>query len=232
MYTREVNGKELELRVSGKLYKDALVMMDRETGTLWTQVNGTALRGPLAGHHLVEVPAMQTTWRVWKRLHPDTLVLRKPTGIRGSSYEDYAADPHRRGLSGTPGDPRLPGKTIIIGIHAGDDAVAVPLSLLEKKQVLEFELKGEPLVVIYSREGQTASVFRASVRGRRLSFRVREQDKQIILEDAETGSQWSPVEGRAVEGPLRGAGLEPVPYLRSYWFAWSAYRPKTRLITA
>ena len=38
MYTRLVDGKELELRVSGKLYKDALVMVDRETGTLWTQV--------------------------------------------------------------------------------------------------------------------------------------------------------------------------------------------------
>ena len=229
MYTRVADGRELELRVSGKLYKDALVMFDRETGTLWTQVDGSALGGPLAGRRLVEVPAMQTSWKVWKRLHPDTLVLRKPATLRGSPYADYFADPGRRGLFGTRGDKRLDGKALIVGVHAGDDAVAVPLSALEKRPVIEVELVGEPLLVFYSREEQTAAVFRATLEGRRLSFRVRKAGKQTFLEDAETGSRWSPLEGRAVEGPLQGKRLEAVPYVRSYWYAWSAYRPRTRL---
>ena len=230
VYTREVNGKEIELRVSGKLYKDALVMYERETGTLWTQVDGSALRGPLAGHRLVEVRAMQTTWKVWKGLHPDTIVLRKPAAIRGSPYEGYFNAPERRGLSGTRGDPRLPGKTIIIGVHAGDDAVAMPVSVLEKKLLVEIEPAGQPLVVVYSREEKTAAVFRAAVNGRRLSFRIRKQGRRTSLEDAETGSQWSALEGRAIAGPLKDTRLERVPYLQSYWYAWSAYRPQTRIV--
>ncbi len=229
MYTRTVEGREIELRVSGKLYKDALVMFDRETGTLWTQVDGSAVRGPLAGHRLVEVPAMQTTWKVWKKLHPDTLVLRKPATVRGSPYADYFDDPRRRGLFGTPGDNRLHGKELIIGVHSAEDAVAVPVSVLEKRELIEVELAGAPLLIFYSRAEQTAAVFRATLDRRRLSFRVRKQGKQTFLQDAETGSQWLPLEGRAVEGTLQGTRLEPVPYVRSYWYAWSAYRPQTRL---
>jgi hypothetical protein len=230
VYTRVVDGKEIELRVSGKLYKDALAMFDRETGTLWAQVNGAALRGPLQGRQLTEVPAIQTTWKTWKTLHPETLALVKPAAIRGSPYEDYARDPERRGLSQTRGDPRLPGKTIIIGLHAGDDAVAIPLSVLEKRLIVEADLAGRPVMVFYSRREDTAAAFRATVNGRELSFRLRKQEEQSILEDAETNSQWSALEGRAVAGPLQGTRLEPVPYLRSYWYAWSAYRPQTRII--
>ncbi len=230
MYTREANGKELELRVSGKLYKDALVMLDRETGTLWTQVDGSALRGPLAGHRLVEIPAMQTTWKVWKQLHPDTLVLRKPPEIRSSRYTSYFTDPSRHGLFGTPGDPRMDGKTLVIGVHVGDAAAAVPLASLIKQQFVELELAGQPLAVFYSREDQTPIVLRAVVDGRKLSFRLRGKGKQVRLEDQQTGSEWSPLEGRAVEGPLKGKTLEPFPYLLSYWYAWSAYRPQTRLV--
>ncbi len=230
MYTRSVDGKEIELRVSGKLYKDALVMFDRETGTLWTQVDGKALRGPLGGRRLVEVPALQTTWKAWKKLHPDTLVLQKPPSLRGSSYEGYFSDPERRGLSGTRGDKRLEGKALIIGVHAGDDAVAIPLDALEKKQLIEVVLGDQPVLVVYSRKEQTAAVFRATLEERRLSFRLHKRGNQTFLEDVETGSVWSPLEGRAVEGPLQGKRLKAIAYLRSYWYAWSAYRPQTRIV--
>lgn len=216
--------------MSGKLYKDALVMYDRETGTLWTQLDGQALRGPLAGNRLVAVPAMQTTWRVWKRLHPNTLVLRKPATMRGSPYDDYFADSNRRGLFGTRGDPRLEGKTLVLGIHSGEEAIAIPLATLEKKLLFEITLAGQPIVVSYSRANQTPAVFRARIDDRTLSFHFVTKAKETFLEDAETHSLWLPLEGRAVQGPLAGKTLEPVPYMRSYWYAWSAYRPKTRLV--
>lgn len=205
-------------------------MYDRETGTLWTQVDGRAFRGPLAGHRLVEVPATQTTWRVWKKLHPDTLVLRKPATVRGSPYGDYFKDPGRRGLFDTRGDPRLESKTLVLGIRSGEEVIAIPLTNLEKKQLPEITLAGEPIVVFYSRANQTPAVFRARVDDRTLSFHLRSKGKETFLEDAETRSQWLPLEGRASEGPLTAKQLEPIPYVRSYWYAWSAYRPNTRLL--
>lgn len=231
MYTREVNGKELELRVSGKLYKDALVMLDRETGTLWTQVDGKALRGPLLGSRLSEIPAVQTTWKAWKKLYPDTLVLRKPGPLSGSNYSAYFRDPSKRGLFGTRGDERLAGKDKIVGVHEGTDAVAIPESLLQKKAVVQFRLADKPVVVMYAPEAETPGVYRPVVEGKTLSFRVRQVGGQTQIEDVGTGSVWSALEGKAVNGPLAGKHLERVPYLHSFWYAWSAYRPETRIVS-
>ncbi len=58
MYTRAVNGEELTFGVSGKLYKDALVMFDRQTNSLWTQVDGSVLRGEMKGAQLQPVPVV------------------------------------------------------------------------------------------------------------------------------------------------------------------------------
>ncbi len=231
VYTREVNGKELELGVSGKLYKDALVMFDRETGTLWTQVDGKALRGPLTGSHLTEVPAVQTSWKAWKKLHPDTLVLRKPDRQRASAYDSYFRDPSRRGLSGTRGDERLGGKDKIVGVHEGGDAAAVPRSVLEKKSVVGFLLAGKPLVVMYDPKSDTPVVFGAVLEGKKLSFRASHRGRRVLVEDIETGSLWSVLEGKASSGPLRGKRLEPIPYFYSFWYAWSAFRPETRIVS-
>lgn len=231
MYTREVKGRELELGVSGKLYKDALVMFDRQTGTLWTQVDGKALRGPLLGSHLTEIPAVQTTWKTWKKIHPDTLMLRKPRSLRGSPYEGYFRDPSKRGLFGTRGDKRLGGKDKIVGVHEGADAVAVPESLLRKKTVVQFRLDGKPVVVMYARDAETPGVYRPVVEGQSLSFRARKTGGQVLIEDVETGSAWSALDGKAMSGPLSGKRLARVPYLHSFWYAWSAYRPETRVVS-
>lgn len=206
-------------------------MFDRETGTLWTQVDGKALRGPLLGSRLTEVPALQTTWKAWKKLHPDTLVLRKPGSLRGSTYDGYFRDSSKRGLFGTQGDERLGGKDKIIGVREVGDAVAVPQSVLEKKTVVQFLLAGKPVVLMYALEAETPGVYRAVLEGNALSFRVRKLGGQTQIEDIETGSAWSPLEGKAISGPLAGKHLDRVPYLYSFWYAWSAYRPETRVIS-
>ena len=44
VYERTVAGRTLTFGVSGMLYRDALVMYDRETDTLWSHVDGRASR--------------------------------------------------------------------------------------------------------------------------------------------------------------------------------------------
>ena len=43
-----------------------------------------------------------------------------------------------------------------------------------------------------------------------------------------TGSRWN-VLGQAVDGPLAGARLAPVEHLDTFWFAWAAFHPSTRI---
>lgn len=230
MYARQVEGQPLTFEASGALYKDALVMYDRQTQTLWTQADGAALRGPLVGQKLKPIPAVQTTWGEWKRQHPDTLVLHKPENIRSTPYANYALDPHQFGISGRQQpDPRLPGKALVVGLRQGDDALAVPLLRLEKKLIWETELAGEPILIAYDRAKNTARVFRRRFQGQVLRFSVAKRQKGLILKDRHSGNRWEATSGKAIAGPQAGATLEALPHVVSFWWAWVAYSPRTRV---
>ena len=49
--------------------------------------------------------------------------------------------------------------------------------------------------------------------------------------DVQTGSAWS-VLGVATAGPLEGRRLEPVEHVDTFWFAWAAFSPDTRVLLA
>lgn len=74
-----VDGKSLEFGVSGRLYKSDLVMYDRQTASFWSQIEGRAIIGPLAGTRLEYVPTEMTTWQKWQELHSVAWVLARPT---------------------------------------------------------------------------------------------------------------------------------------------------------
>ena len=50
-------------------------MIDRETGTVWTHLDGKAVQGPLQGARMEMIPMPQMTWADWVVLHPETMVL-------------------------------------------------------------------------------------------------------------------------------------------------------------
>ena len=61
MYARSISGRTLTFGVSGKLIMNGLVMYDRESGSLWSQVVGQAVDGEFAGQELTIIPALQST---------------------------------------------------------------------------------------------------------------------------------------------------------------------------
>lgn len=230
VYTRTVKGKEFNFASSGKLYKDALVLVDKETGSLWTQVNGSCLRGQMKGARLTPVTSLEVTWAEWKKLYPHTLVLKKDPRIQDTLYTNYHSDPNRIGVAGSPNpDPRLPGKTLVVAVREGDQTLAYSFESLKKSPIRETKLAGRPLLVVYYANGATARVFDRRVNGRLLSFDLLFRDKEILLRDHETSTLWSPLTGQALEGNLAGNGLQPIQYMISYWYAWAAYNPGTRL---
>jgi len=67
------------------LINDNLLFVDRETKSIWSQLDGKAVIGELAGEPLNAVPSLQTTWGYWKQTHPDTKVMTVP-GHPGADY--------------------------------------------------------------------------------------------------------------------------------------------------
>ena len=68
---------------------NVLVMYDRQTDSLWSQLIGEAVDGPLKGTKLEFVPSWQTTWSDWKTQYPDTLALDKGFGGSRDPYTGY-----------------------------------------------------------------------------------------------------------------------------------------------
>ncbi len=229
MYARpEIGGIPTTLGVSGKLWRDALVMYDRETKTLWTQISGRALAGPLEGKRLEEIPSELTTWGSWRRRHPDTLVLVKPR-LSGSTYEGYHRDPEAIGVRGTRNpDSRLPGKTLVAGIALGERTYAMTVDAAEKAGVANV-VAGELPLAIAARDG-AVRIYDRRIDGRTLSFDRAGDDPLARVRDVETGSTWDVTTGRAIDGPLAGRELEPVPVRIVYWGVWAQFHEGTEIL--
>ena len=91
VYDPKHDGGRLTFGVSGKVYKSNLLMYDRETGSLWSQMLQRAITGPLTGSVLGMLPAEHSTLQRWRTLHPNTLVLSLDTGYK----RDYGLNPYR-----------------------------------------------------------------------------------------------------------------------------------------
>lgn len=205
-------------------------MYDRQSGSLWAQALGVAIGGKFKGNRLEMYPASMMTWKQWRMLHPDTLVLTKQAGRAqaGSAYQEY----HESSRIGVTGrlrftDRQVPAKARMIGFRIGDHAYAAELSRLRSARLLLAESESGPLAVVGSPEGIAAKAFMTG--GRQLEF-LRAERGRFILIDRKTGLEFDGGDGSAVSDPGKKAKLEEIPSYLSYWFAWKAFFPATRVL--
>lgn len=227
MYSREINGQEYTFGVSGKLINNALVMFDRQTNSLWSQILGEAVQGPLKGTTLEFLPAIHTTWADWKEQFPETTALVKGYSGEFSTYENYYQTSAAGVLGETYQDDRLSVKSFVIGVENNGEAVAYPFGELTKTPVLNDEIGGLPVVILFRKQAGAAVVFsRVTEDGQLLTF-VANDDTG--LSDVETGSTWDSITGVSIDGPLVGTHLTPVKSTVAFWFGWKDFFPQTRV---
>ena len=219
VYDRSVDRQTVELGAVG-LEKGVFILYDRQTGTHWSQVSGRATRGTREGRTLRKKTSTVTTWGRWRRLHPETSVYADANlPVRRRFTEETIA---RITQSGS-------GPAVNEDLVAGIEGRRMPRAYLLRKlagpRVVNDELDGEPVVVFLAEDGVTVSALRRTVARRTLTFAAQGD----ALVDAETGSRWDPMTGRAASGPLAGRTLEEVPVTTALWYAWRSQRPGTSL---
>ena len=230
MYARDVDTypEPLTFGVSGKLIMNVLVMYDRQTESYWSQILGQAVEGELAGTELTPIASLQTTWKQWRELYPETLALRKGYSGSRDPYNSYYAGNNAGVLGETIEDDRLPTKTMGIGLVINDQPAYFPLTVLRDEPVVNDVVGGEPVLAIFRPEVMTGFAFSRTVDGQTLTFALAESDTAIpTLVDAETGSHWSVFNGVAIDGSLAGKTLERIPSTSSFWFGWKDFHPDT-----
>lgn len=234
MFRAEAKGRPLVLDNAGVVAGNE-VFKDRATGSRWQQSSLEAISGPLQGAHLKLYPFLLTSWQEWRRLHPDTLVLKPLPG-----YADRIADKNkmiREGLSGegaapkdvTYRDARLKPKTMVLGLDVNGSSKAFPLDALRLARVVNDTLGGKPIVIVHQPTSDTTTAFVARAAGKGLTFEAANAEASGLV-DRETGSHWDPY-GTCVSGALKGSTLEALVLEPEYWFAWSEFHRTTTIYT-
>lgn len=201
-------------------------MYDRQTDTLWTHVDGHAVRGPLAGRQLEMLPSIHATWKEWRTLYPHSVVLKKERGDFGSPYEDYNRDPSAIGVLGRRNpDRRLPPKERIIGVRAGNKEMAFSLKAVRDARLVHAQVGDQPVVVVAARRDLPVLVFDRRVGSRVLQFTLADRDREVLLRDENTGTMWDLATGQAIGGALAGARLPRANAVPAFWFGWRSYFP-------
>ena len=226
VFERTINGTEVEFGTSGKLYNSNLVMYDRLTESYWSQALGTAIVGELAGFELNKIPFDVITWKDWKTLHPDSLVLTTDTGYLRpygvDPYGSYYNDP-RILFPVENKDDRLPPKTIIIGFHQGNIYKAYNQKDVESSYLINDKIFDKSILLISQFSGNTRA-FDRTINDQVLEFVY--VDNKII--DTQTDSEWNN-DGLSISGEYEGKQLERIPIEPGFWFAWVAFHPDTDL---
>jgi len=179
LYDGTLGGPESEEVVttfgtSGLLMRSNKLMYDRATESLWNQITGEAIAGPLAGTAALQrLPVTTSTWGEWKARYPDTKILSPDTGHArdyspGKPYGDYFASEALMFPVWRRSD-RLPKKEVVFALIVNGVPKAYPLSRLSEG-TLKDEVGGTPIVLKVGPDapetdepaGRSVRAFRAS----------------------------------------------------------------------
>ncbi len=159
-FSARAAGRELGFGVSGLLYNSDMLLYDRGTESLWSQILGRAVSGPLAGTRLEPVPLVHTTWGAWRAVHPGSRVLSRETGHE----RDYGRDPYA-GYADSDGvwfpvtrrDPRYHPKEPVLGLALDGRHKAYPFTELARLDgPVRDTLAGQPVEVRFDALARSA----------------------------------------------------------------------------
>jgi hypothetical protein len=169
----DIAGNTTDFGVSGLLYNSDVLLYDRETESLWSQIMGRAVAGKLVGEKLKAFPVSHTTWRDWVKQHPDTQVLSTDTGYS----RDYGRNPYRGyeqsrqlyfGVNQRAPDTYHP-KEQVIGLEIDGVYKAYPFAELEKNNQSQFKdsVNGVSITIDWDSTNRSVELFDSS--GKRIA---------------------------------------------------------------
>ncbi len=229
LYDASANGVHHELGTSGFLYRSNKLMYDHATKSMWSTLTGTPVVGALVGKgiELRTLYVVTTTWKEWKKRHPQTSVLSLDTGhlrdyAEGAAYRDYFAT-DRLMFNVPKQDRRLANKAEVLALRFADvpgEQLAIAADFLATHPVHHDRI-GRREFVVLTDAGGANRVYEAT------AVRIAHWNGDDAARDAQ-GGDWKVEEGQ-LSGP-KGQTLQRLPAHRAFWFGWYAAYPNTRLV--
>ncbi|MBI4085053.1 MAG: DUF3179 domain-containing protein [Candidatus Liptonbacteria bacterium] len=163
-----VRGERVEFGTSGKLWNSNLVMYDRKTDSLWSQILGEAIVGEMTGTQLRVLSSDMTRFGEFKKQHPQGTALSRDTG----AIRFYGQDPYGDYYT-TPGtyfpvgekDSRLCDKDFVLGIVVNGKAKAYLPETVKKAGEIRDRFEGKDIIARYEKEIDAVRLFEKKADG-------------------------------------------------------------------
>jgi hypothetical protein len=209
--------------VSGKLFRNNLVLYDNVSETLWSQIYMRGIQGEQKGTPLDYHPGYMMRWGEWKKLHPETMLMALPDNFSEEeymedSYAEYRASPDPGVFPLKYQDFSRDQKEMMLAVTVGDETKAYPISALQSEMVINDTLGGQEIVVTWF--AGSAQAFKAG-------------ERHFVFNEgswmrAENGENWDILTGAMNSSSYK---LEPATCIPLYWFACKEFYPETQVYT-
>ena len=212
--------------VSGLLYNSNLLLYDRETKTLWSQMLQLAVNGPRIREVPDVIQVIETKFETLQAMYPDAIVMTRDTGhSRAYDQSPYGSYLDVPGLlfQVSRDDNRMAQKERAIGIFEGNSAKVYQLGAFGAlTQTINDQFNNQSIVVVGNSALDFAAIYsRVLADGTILSFDPVQDDLPNVMTDSE-GNVWD-IFGTAVSGPRVGTQLDSTRSYTALWFAWAAH---------
>jgi hypothetical protein len=224
-------------------WRNGVMVMKHKDGTLFSCLSGFAFEGPRKGQRLESWPTLTTDWGWVMKNYPSIVAYHmfdkyKPIDVPARPKEESLKS---RGKA----DARLPAEEIVLGVEAPSIRArprAYRVADLEKRGKFAaftdtFEW-GTQMVILWQDSTRTAAAYRPAAVKYRATTKLSEvgdviDTKEVLQLEADGKSESAPfvdkttgsrfdIEGRCLEGKLKGYCLQTQDSVMVKWFAWSA----------
>ncbi|VAW11266.1 hypothetical protein MNBD_BACTEROID03-244 [hydrothermal vent metagenome] len=221
-WNRIIDGKETTFGVSGLLYNTNLIPYDRATDSNWSQILNESVNGNLLGEKADLIMLVETNWKTWKAMYPNTKVVGTSTGFSRtygiSPYGDYNTN-NSRFLFPVEKDNRLPLKERVLAIVDDGQSKVYQFNAFTSTGIFKDSFKGKDYLLVGNQDFMAS--FELNAQSSALEFDYVSDGSEVILRDSD-GSDWN-IFGEAISGPSAGQQLKPASAFMAFWFSIPAF---------
>lgn len=116
----------------------------------------------------------------------------------------------------------------VLGLLVSGHARAYPVRMLCYHHVVNDRIADRPITVTYCVICSSGIAYDPQIEGQRQFFGFHGiWQGTAVLYDQETRSNWLHLSGECIEGPRKGARLQPIPGVHATWAEWKRMHPET-----
>ena len=226
--------KNKNFGVSGLLYRNNLILYDRETDSKWSQLNFKAVSGRRTEEVMNRLTNIHTKASTWKALHPDTKWMNgKNTRYSLGRYNQYPYGSYKTSnttlFSIKNQNNRFSRKAQVIGFIIDGQSYAITYDYFKEKRIKELNISNEKLVIFGSLTEDFITIYKRNLGSDTLNFTISKESFPYEFTDSNSNSTWN-IKGHAIAGSRTGRRLPQVIGTRAYWFAWYDFYPNTIIL--